>query len=130
MNKTIMIVEDEASFHNLYDEVLGDTGYKLIHAYDGDEALVKLEEKRPDLIILDIILDMMTGDTFFLYLKGMPEYADIPVIIASSCPKNDYKNLRNIDPSLVFLDKASIGDELITKIQSCLQDLNKAHSLR
>ena len=118
MNKTIMIVEDEASFHNLYAAVLGDTDYKLIHAYDGDEALVKLEEKRPDLIILDIILDMMTGDTFFLYLKGMPGYADIPVIIASSCPKNDYKNLRDIDPSLVYIDKAGIGDELITKIKT------------
>jgi CheY-like chemotaxis protein len=118
MNKTIMIVEDDASFHNLYKEVLGNTGYKLIHTYDGDEALVKLEEKRPDLIILDIILDMMTGDTFFLYLKGMPEYADIPVIISSCCPKKDYKNLRNIDPSLVFLDKTGIGDELITKIKT------------
>ncbi len=118
MNKTIMIVEDDASFHHLYDAVLGDTDYKLIHAYDGDEALVKLEEKRPDLIILDIILDMMTGDTFFLYLKGMPGYADIPVIIASCCPKKDYKNLRDIDPSLVYIDKAGIGDELITKIKT------------
>lgn len=118
MNKTIMIVEDDASFHNLYDEMLDDADYKLIHTYDGDEALVKLEEKKPDLIILDIILDMMTGDTFFLYLKGMPGYADIPVIIVSSCPKNDYKNLRDIDSSLVYIDKAGIGDELITKIKT------------
>ncbi len=118
MNKTIMIVEDDAFFHNLYAEVLGDTDYKLIHTYDGDEALMKLEEKRPDLIILDMILDMMTGDTFFLYLKGMPEYADIPVIIASSCPKKDYKNLRDLDPGLMYFDKAGIGDELVTEIKT------------
>lgn len=118
MNKTIMIVEDDVSFHNLYDELLGDADYKLIHAYDGDEALVKLEERKPDLIILDIILDMMTGDTFFLYLKGMPGYADIPVIIASSCPANDYKNLRKLDSKLVHLDKACIGEELITNIKT------------
>ncbi len=118
MNKTIMIVEDEVHFHELYKEVLGDADYKLIHAYDGDEALEKLEERKPDLIILDIILDMMTGDTFFLYLKGMPGYADIPVIIASSCPKNDYKNLRDLDPSLMYIDKAGIGDELITEIET------------
>ncbi len=118
MNKTIMIVEDDASFHHLYGKVLGDTDYNLIHAYDGDEALVKLEEKRPDLIILDIILDMMTGDTFFLYLKGMPEYADIPVIIASSCPQKNYKNLRDLDPSLMYIDKAGIGDELVTEIET------------
>ena len=118
MKKTIMIVEDEMHFHELYKEVLEDADYETIHTYDGEEALMKLEEKKPDLIILDIILDMMTGDTFFLYLKGMPGYADIPVIIVSSCPKNDYKNLRDIDPSLVYIDKASIGDELITEIKT------------
>jgi CheY-like chemotaxis protein len=118
MSKKIMIIDDDKSFHDLYSDLLKETDYKLIHAYDGDEAFVKLEEKKPDLIILDIILDMMTGDTFFLYLKGMPGYADIPIIIASCCPKNDYKNLRDIDPSLVFLDKTGIGDELITKIKS------------
>jgi CheY-like chemotaxis protein len=118
MNKSIMIVEDEVHFHELYKEILEDTDYEIIHTYDGEEALMKLEEKRPDLIILDMILDMMTGDTFFLYLKGMPGYADIPIIIASSCHKNDYKNLRVMDPSLVYIDKASIGNELITKIKT------------
>ncbi len=118
MNKNIMIVEDEVCFHELYDEVLGDTDYKLIHTYDGDEALVRLEEEKPDLIILDIVLDMMTGDTFFLYLKGMPGYADIPVIIASSCPQRDYKNLRELDSKLVYFDKAGIGEKLITEIKA------------
>ncbi len=74
MSKTIMIVEDDQSFHNLYEEILEGSDYEIIHTYDGDGALTKLEEKKPDLIILDIVLDMMTGDTFFLYLKGMPGY--------------------------------------------------------
>ncbi len=105
MSKTIMIVEDEQNFHDLYTAILEDTNYRLIHAYDGDEALAKLEENKPDLIILDILLDMMTGDTFFLYLNGMPEYADIPIIVVSSFPARDYKNLRQIDPNLVFIEK-------------------------
>ncbi len=61
---------------------------------------------------------MMTGDTFILYLKGMPGFVNIPVIVASSCPKNDYKNLRDIDSSLVYFDKAGIGDELVAKIKA------------
>ncbi len=105
MSKTIMIVEDEQNFHDLYTAILEDTNYRLIHAYDGDEALAKLEENKPDLIILDILLDMMTGDTFFLYLNGLPEYADIPIIVVSSFPARDYKNLRQIDPNLVFIEK-------------------------
>ncbi len=77
MNKTIMIVEDDQSFHDLYAAMLEDTGYGLIHAYDGDEALSKLEEKKPDLIITEVALSMMTGDTLFLYIKSMPENMNI-----------------------------------------------------
>ena len=116
MSKTIMIVEDEQDFHDLYTEWLEGTDYKLIHTYDGDEALVKLEEKRPDLIILDMILDMMTGDTFFLYLKGMPECKLIPVVIISSQYKRYYKSLKGVESNLTFLDKTITKEKLLDEI--------------
>jgi CheY-like chemotaxis protein len=118
MNKSIMIVEDEQRFHDLYKEMLEDTDYGITHAYDGDEALEKLEDKKPDLIILDILLDMVTGDTFLLYLKGMPECAGIPVIVISSYPKREYKSLMDVDPDLVFLDKTVTKDRLIEEIRA------------
>ena len=118
MVKTIMIVEDEQSYHDLYTTMLEDTDYEIIRAYDGDEALERLEEKRPDLIILDILLDMVTGDTFFLYLKGMPEYADIPIIILSNSSQRDYKNLNKMDPKLVFLSKKITKERLIREIKA------------
>ncbi len=108
MNKTIMIVEDDPFFHKVYKEMLKDTNYELVHTYDGSEALAILQEKKPDIIILDMLLDMMTGDTFFLYLKGMPGFADIPVIIISSSPKRKFKNLRRIDPNLKYIEKSHV----------------------
>ena len=115
MCKTIMIIEGEQNFHTLYETILEDTGYRIIHACDEDEALSKLEEEKPNLIILDMILDMMNGDTFFLYLKGMPEYKDIPVIIVSNRPKREYENLRNMDPNLMFLDKTVVTKERLAE---------------
>lgn len=117
MSKKILIVEDDESFHTLYESILDNTDYRIIHAYDGNDALDMLEEEKPDLIILDILLDMMTGDTFFLFLKNIPEYADIPVIIASSYPRQNFKNLKEIDPTLVILDKISITEKLIDEIK-------------
>ena len=113
----MMIVEDEQVFHDLYTEMLEETDYRLIHAYDGDDALEKLEDKKPYLIIFDMILDMVTGDTFFLYLKSMPDCADIPIIILSSSNKRNYKNLLKMDPSIVFLDKAVTKEKLIGEIK-------------
>jgi hypothetical protein len=61
---------------------------------------------------------MVTGDTFFLYLKGMPEYKDITVIIISSQSKREYKNLRDMDPNLMFLDKIVTRERLIGEIKT------------
>ncbi len=118
MGKTIMIVEDDQIFHDIYAEMLEDTGYRLIHAYDGNEALSKLEQEKPDLIILDIVMNMVTGDTFLLYLKSMPECADIPVIIISSQPKREYKSLKDVEPNLIFLDKTVTKEKLIEEINA------------
>ncbi len=118
MGKTIMIVEDDQIFHDIYAEMLEDTDYRLIHAYDGNEALSKLEQEKPDLIILDIVMDMVTGDTFLLYLKSMSECADIPVIIISSQSKRDYKSLKDVEPNLIFLDKTVTKEKLIEEINA------------
>jgi DNA-binding response OmpR family regulator len=106
-----MIVEDEQHFHDLYTAILEDTGYGLIHAYDGYDALSKLEEKKPDLIILDILLNTVTGDTLFLHLKSISEYADIPVVIISARSEKYNKTLRIIDPKLVYIEKLCLTRE-------------------
>ena len=46
-----MIVENEQHFHDRYATMLGNSDYEVISVYDGYEALVKLEKKKPDLII-------------------------------------------------------------------------------
>ncbi len=111
MKKKIMIVEDEKDFQELYAMMLKGEGYKLIYAYDGGEAMQILENNKPDLVVLDIIMDMVTGDTLFLHLKGMQEFADIPVIIISSAPQKQFKNLKKIEPNLVYLNKAHLTKE-------------------
>ncbi len=118
MKKSIMIVEDEQRYHDLYTLMLEGTDYDITHVYDGDEAFQKLDEKLPDLIILDIMLDMVTGDTFFLYVKVVPEFAEIPIIILSNSSRGNYKSLKKVDPELVFLNKKITRDMFIKEIQA------------
>ncbi len=108
MAKKILIVDDEKRFHEMYSMMLGDKDYDLTFAYDGDEAMQILWDNKPDLIILDMIMDMVTGDTFFLHLKGDDVHADIPVVIISSTPLKKYKSLKKIDPNLSYIDKADL----------------------
>ncbi len=116
MSKTIMIVEDDQTFHDLYTEMLEDTDYRLIHVYDGEEALLEVEKEKPDLIILDIVMNLVTGDMFFLYLRNILGCEEIPVIIISSQSKQDYKSLRDVEPNLTFLDKTVTKEKLLDEI--------------
>ena len=116
MAKKILIVEDEKRFQEMYSMILVEKDYDLTFAYDGDEAMQILEDNKPDLIILDMIMDMVTGDTFFLYLKSYGEIADTPVIIISSVPQKKYKSLKKIDPNLLFVDKAALTKEKLLEV--------------
>ncbi|MHC4321653.1 MAG: response regulator [Planctomycetota bacterium] len=109
--KTIMIIENNKTYHNIYKAMLKDNDYKFIHTYDGYEAMEKMDETTPDLIILDMLMDMITGDTFFMYLRNIPEYASIPVIIISSAPERLYRHLRITDPNLAFIEKRFLDRE-------------------
>jgi DNA-binding response OmpR family regulator len=109
MAKKIMIVEDEKDFQEMYTMMLKERDFDLSYAFDGDEAMQMLEDSKPDLIILDMTMDMVTGDTFFLHLKGFQEFAVIPVLIISSTPQKQFKGLKKIDPHLVYLSKSDLS---------------------
>ncbi len=92
----------------------------IVSVYDGEEALLCIEEKKPDLIIVDILLSMMTGDTLFLYIRSMPECENIPVIIISDISMRPYKSLKEVDPGLVFLQKTVAGERFISEVEKKL----------
>ncbi len=133
MSKTIMIVEDEKVLHNLYKIMLEDTGYGIIHTYDGYEAMEKLQETKPDLIILDMLMNVVTGDKFLLDIKNIPEYVDIPVIIITAYSEKQYTNLKVADPNLIFIEKPHLTRErLLDEVEKKIdysRSLNK-QSLR
>ncbi len=118
MSKKIMIIEDDQSFHNLYIELLDGTDYQITSVYDGGEAMEKLEEGKPDVIILDMLLDLMAGDTFFRLVRNIPEYVDIPIIVVSGYPENAYITLKDIDKSLTFINKTDVHEKLLEEIHN------------
>ena len=123
-----MIVENNEYFHDLYQAMLKESEYKFIHAYDGYEAMEKMEETIPDLIILDMLMDMVTGDTFFMYLKNIPEYVTIPVIIISSSPERRYSHLRKTKPNLIFIEKRHLaGDRLVDEVNNKISVTKKTN---
>ena len=79
--KRILIVDDEPNIVKAVRARLEDSGYEAIAAYDGEEALKKAREEKPDLIILDLMLPMMDGCDVCRKLKLDEKYKAIPIIM-------------------------------------------------
>jgi CheY-like chemotaxis protein len=72
MAKTILIVDDSASFRQVVAIILRGAGYEVVEAQDGKVGLEKLAEKRAHLIISDINMPVMDGFEFLKAVKAMP----------------------------------------------------------
>ncbi len=120
MSKRILIVEDDQELQELYAAMLEDEDYQLVAAFDGSDALQRLREAPPDLIVLDIILDEVMGDAFFLQVKQQSEYADIPVVIASVLPVETCGKLLQTDARTVYLQKPFNKREFLEVVEKGL----------
>ena len=84
MKKKILVVEDEEGLRLLYQVELEAEGYEVLTARNGKEAIQQLEEERPDLIILDIVMPVMNGMEALGRILGKER--KIPIILNSSYP--------------------------------------------
>ncbi len=86
----ILLVDDSSVNNSLMETVLSDVGYSTIVATNGHEALSLLNNRRPDLIILDIMMPGMDGYELLESLKKRDSSGDIPVIMLTA--RNNMKD--------------------------------------
>lgn len=83
--RTVMLVDDEDDIRAIAELSLGAVGgLETILAASGDEALEKVLETRPDVILLDVMMPGMDGPTMFRHLRADPSTAKIPVIFMTA----------------------------------------------
>lgn len=80
-NRKILIVDDEPHVRILLKSRLEANGYAVVTAYGGMQALEKVKEEKPHLILLDIVMPDLNGYEVAQKLKSDPETAKIPIII-------------------------------------------------
>lgn len=123
--KKILIVDDEPDIVRTVRYALEDEGYEVYSAGSGEEGLRKLEEVKPDLILLDLLLPDQNGFQVAQKIKSMDEYKGTP-IIAISC-KTDQIDKRVAVKSGVmeYIDKPIDVDRLLFNIKDILTIYSK-----
>ena len=87
--QTILIVDDVNSVRYYHEYIMKKAGFRCEVACDGQEALVKLQQNRIDLLILDIMMPKLNGLQLIGQLRSNPAYAKIPILVISSEPVGD-----------------------------------------
>ena len=111
--QTILLVEDDATLCDAFSILLSKEGFNVIIAYNGKEAIEKVENKSVDLILLDLLMPVMDGREF---LEVFENKDSIPIIVFSNLDaKNDVDEILKLGASRYML-KAWASPKELTKI--------------
>ena len=117
--KNILIVEDNIDIHNLIREVLEKEHYRVLSSYTGTEAMRIIENKRIDLILLDLMLPEINGEEIVKKVK------DTPIIVISAKISTEDKVNVLLNGANDYLTKPFNVEELLARIKVQLRIDNK-----
>lgn len=109
--KTIAIIEDDEHIGNILETCLRQEGYRTLRAYSGTEARYLLADKKPDLILLDLMLPGLSGEELLAEISG------VPVIVVSAKAGVDDKVDALLSGAADYLTKPFEMRELLARIQ-------------
>ncbi|MBW2525352.1 MAG: response regulator [Deltaproteobacteria bacterium] len=121
--KTILVVDDEPDVVTFISTVLTDHGYATVTAKDGVEALQRVEERRPDLISLDITMPEKSGVKFYREMRESDEYKDIPIVIVTGISDEFQKFIstrRQVPPPDGYLSKPIGAEDVLGAVRKIL----------
>lgn len=117
--KTIMVIDDDVYIGNMLEETLENEGYHIVRAYSGTEALLLLDTKKPDLLLLDLMLPGLSGEEL------LPKLSGIPVIVVSAKSTVDDKVQLLLKGAADYITKPFDTRELLARILVQFRDTSK-----
>lgn len=121
MQPYILVMEDEDALSTLLQYNLEKEGYDVVVAADGEEGLVQIDERQPDLVLLDWMLPKVSGIEVCRRLRSRPETRNLPVIMLTARGEESDR-VRGLDTGADdYLTKPFSMTELIARIRAVLR---------
>jgi len=125
MAKKILIVDDEKDYVRVIEQTLTDEGYKVITAFSGKEALEKVRDEAPDLMVLDINMPGMDGYEVCKEIRKDPLYKHLPIVMLTiRRERNDKIKGMNLG-SDEYITKPFRPKELLLRIKKIFQVISR-----
>ena len=114
----ILVVDDSKTELHLLSELLGKRGYQVRTAENGDEAMRRLGEEKPDLILMDVVMPGQNGFQLTRAITRDPRFADVPVIMCTSKNQETDRVWGMRQGARDYVVKPVDADELLAKIRT------------
>ncbi|HLC99501.1 MAG TPA: response regulator [Patescibacteria group bacterium] len=125
--KTILLIEDDNFLSGMYETKLKLEGFNVLVAGDGAKGLEYATTKKPDIILLDIILPKMDGFTVLKHLSDSGDIKKIPVILMTNLgQKEDIEKGMSLGARDYLVKAHFMPSEVVTKIRQYLGDAKTA----
>jgi twitching motility two-component system response regulator PilH len=117
IQKILVVDDSKTELHHLSD-LLGKRGYAVRTAENGDEAMRRLAEEKPDLILMDVVMPGANGFQLTRSITRDPRFADVPVIMCTSKNQETDKVWGMRQGARDYIVKPVVADELLAKIKA------------
>jgi len=116
----ILVVDDEPDTLELLGALLEHAGYSVETAGNGQACLEQVKVRRPDLIILDIMMPDMDGLEVCDHLRFDPATREVPIIFLTAKGDDYTRTMASILDAYAFIQKPFLPDRLLTEVRNCL----------
>jgi DNA-binding response OmpR family regulator len=119
--RKILVIDDDPIYVKSTTAVLQSRGYQVDSAQNAEEALAKMSQERPDLVLLDVMMDwVLEGVTISQEMMSQKELQRVPIIMITSIRDSEYRGLFPQDQYLhinSWLDKPCSPDKLLSEVE-------------
>jgi CheY-like chemotaxis protein len=119
--KTVLVVDDDPSIVHLLKEDLEMEGYRILEGYDGQMALQVARASRPDLIVMDVNMPMLSGLKALEHLRGAEETRRIPVLFLTGEASGRVAPQLSEEPRLAHVKKPIDLDDLNSLVRVMIE---------
>jgi CheY-like chemotaxis protein len=116
MRQDILVVDDEPDVREFLSSFLEDIGYAVRTAEDGNAAMAQIKDRKPDLILLDLMMPEETGTGLYRKLHDRKEFKAIPVIVISAAAGRDVA----VSKSVPVFDKPIDQEGLLKAVEEAI----------
>lgn len=125
MNKKILIVDDEPNIVTALEFLLQRSGYVVLLAQDGEQALKQVEQNLPDLVLLDVMLSLKSGYEVCQRIRENAQWRHIKIIMLSAKGREAEVNKGLSLGADFYVTKPFSNKELVAKIDELLGSVRK-----